>query len=110
MPSANLPINQIRPELLGPGGGPEDRPFPQFSNVTLLAPTLGVSSYHGGVLRFEKRFSRGLNILSTYTWSKFLDNTSDGGSALGDEGGGLLELLQPPRRLGSRPTTTSATA
>lgn len=88
LPSANMSINQIRPEILGPSASTQrNRPFPQFSNVTLLAPTLGVSAYHGGVLRFEKRFSKGLNILSTYTFSKFIDNTSDAGSAVGASGG-----------------------
>ena len=85
LPSSNLSINQIRPERLGPSATQKDRPFPQFSNVTLIAPTLGVSTYHAAVVRFEKRFSRGLNILSTYTFSKFLDNTNEGGASLGDE-------------------------
>ncbi len=85
--SQNLPINQIRPDVLGPNNmSQKDRPFPQFTNVTINFPTLGVSSYHAGVLRFEKRFSKGLNILSTYTWSKFLDNADEGGSTLGNEG------------------------
>ena len=87
LPSANLSINQIRPELLGPAATQKDRPFPQFSGVTLLAPTLGDSAYLAGVLRFEKRFGKGFSILTTYTWSKFLDNTSDAGSALGASGG-----------------------
>ncbi|MDP2996864.1 MAG: carboxypeptidase regulatory-like domain-containing protein [Bryobacterales bacterium] len=87
LPSANLSTNQIRPERMGPAAAQKDRPFPQFSNVTLIAPTLGDSAYLGGVLRFEKRFAKGFSILSTYTWSKFLDNTSDAGSALGASGG-----------------------
>ena len=87
LPNANLPINQIRPEILGPSASTQSfRPFPQFSNVTLLAPTMGVSSYHGGVVRFEKRFSRGLNILSTYTFAKFIDNIQDA-AAVGASGG-----------------------
>ncbi len=88
LPSANVQMNQIRPEILGPNNQTQrDRPFPQFSNVSILLPTLGVSSYHAGLLRFEKRFSQGLNIQSTYTWSKFLNNVDEGGSTLGDEGG-----------------------
>lgn len=88
LPSANLAMNQIRPETLGPNNQTQrDRPYPQFSNVSILFPTLGVSSYHAGLLRFEKRFSQGLNIQSTYTWSKFLNNVDEGGSTLGDEGG-----------------------
>ena len=83
----NLSINQIRPELLGPGATQRDRPFPQFSDVSVVFPSLGVSSYHGGVARIEKRFSQGFNVLSTYTFSKFLNNVDEGGAALGGEGG-----------------------
>jgi len=85
--SSNLPINQILPELLGPGVSQRDRPYPQFSNVSLVFPSLGVSSYHAGLVRFEKRYSSGFNLLSTYTWAKFLNNVDDGGSVLGREGG-----------------------
>jgi hypothetical protein len=85
--SSSLSLNQVPPERLSPAATQRDRPFPQFSNVQLLFPTLGVSSYHAGVLKFNKRFSAGLNVLSTYTWSKFLNNTNEGGSALGADGG-----------------------
>lgn len=84
--SSNIPINQIRPELLGPQAAQKDRPFPQFSNVTIISPAFGVSNYHAAVLKFEKRFARGLSVLSTYTWAKFLDNAGGGSSVLGNEG------------------------
>jgi Carboxypeptidase regulatory-like domain len=93
--SANISINQITPERLAeiaartdPAqrvGRQIDRPYPQFSGVTLVAPPIGISNYHAIVLRAEKRFASGFNFLTTYTWSKFLNNTDDGGSALGDE-------------------------
>jgi hypothetical protein len=86
LPSPNLPMSQIPMERLGPGTSQRDRPYPQFSNVQILLPTLGVSNYHAGVLKFQKRFSAGVNILSTYTWSKFNNNTNEGGASLGDEG------------------------
>lgn len=86
LPSQSLSINQIPPEKMGPAATQRDRPFPQFSGVTVLFPTLGVSNYHAGVLRVEKRFSHGFNLLTTYTWSKFLNNTDEGGSELGDTG------------------------
>jgi hypothetical protein len=86
LPSPNLSINQTRPERVGSTAAQRDRPFPQFSNVSILFPTLGVSNYHAAVLRVEKRFSHGINFLSTYTWSKFLNNTDEGGGALGDPG------------------------
>jgi hypothetical protein len=87
LPSSSLSLNQIAPEKMGPAATQRDRPFPQFSNVQVLFPTLGVSNYHAGVLKFTKRFSGGLNVLSSYTWSKFLNNTNEGGSTLGAEGG-----------------------
>lgn len=83
----NLSINQIRPEKLGPTAAQRDRPFPQFSDVSVVFPSLGVSSYHAGVVRVERRFSAGFNLLATYTYSKFLNNVDEGGATLGAEGG-----------------------
>jgi hypothetical protein len=88
----NLSINQIRPERLGPGTAQRDRPFPQFSDVSIVFPSFGVSSYHAGVVRVEKRFSRGFNLLGTYTWAKFLNNVDEGGAALGSEGGSYSDF------------------
>lgn len=84
--SSNLSMNQVRPELLTATSAQKDRPFPQFTNVTIVLPSLGVSSYHAMMLRAEKRFESGWNFLGTYTWSKFQNNTSEGGSVLGAEG------------------------
>jgi hypothetical protein len=36
------------------------------------------STYHGLQSKFERRFSRGLYLLGSYTWSKSLDNQSNG--------------------------------
>jgi hypothetical protein len=93
--SGNLSINQITPQKLAeiaartdPAqrvGRQIDRPFPQFSGVTLVAPAFSLSNYHALTLRAEKRFAGGFNFLTTYTWSKFLNNTDDGGSALGND-------------------------
>ncbi|MCU0247306.1 MAG: hypothetical protein MUC42_12070, partial [Bryobacter sp.] len=84
--ASNLGLNQIHPDLAQPSANQRNRPYPQYSNVQLLSPALGVSSYHAGMVKVEKRFSRGFNILSTYTWSKFLDNCDSAGGSLGDEG------------------------
>src|SRR5690606_23505799 len=87
LPSSNLSINQVLPEKLSPTSKQIDRPYPQFSNVPLNLPSLGVSNYHAMMLRAEKRLSSGWNFLTTYTWSKFLNNTNEGGAAVGAEGG-----------------------
>lgn len=92
LPSSNLGINQVRPELLSPSSTQRDRPYPQFTNVTILLPTFGVTNYHALALRAERRFSRGFNLLATYTWSKNLNNTNEGGATLGTDGGTYSNL------------------
>jgi hypothetical protein len=85
--SANMGINQVLPQNLTATSRQTDRPYAQFTNVTINLPSLGVSNYHAMMLRAEKRFSGGWNFLTTYTWSKFLNNTNEGGSVVGGEGG-----------------------
>lgn len=86
--STNISLNQIPLEQAAAGQNIQRfRPFPQFSGVTAVLPSLGDSSYHALSTRFEKRFSGGLNFLGTYTWSKFLNNTSEGGGQVGADGG-----------------------
>jgi hypothetical protein len=88
LPNANLSIDQIAPNVLGPGSSSQaNRPFPQFSNVTILSPTLGDSAYYASFVRVQKRFSRGFNLVASYTFSKFLDNSFEGGSSLGQDNG-----------------------
>lgn len=82
----NLSINQIAPDRLRPGVTQRDRPFPQFSNVSLVLPANGRSDYHAGTVRAEKRFADGFSVLGTYTYSRFLSDTDSGGSELGDVG------------------------
>jgi hypothetical protein len=67
-------INQVPPHLMGPGNAQVRRPFPQFSNVSIINPPVGNSSYHGMNLRFEKRYSHGLQFNANYTWSKLIDD------------------------------------
>lgn len=81
-------INQVRPESMGPGNAQVRRPFPQFNNVTLLAPFWGNSNYHGVNLKYERRFSGGLNLLANYTFAKFIDDVA-AGFELGTVGGGV---------------------
>ena len=71
----DLSLNQVPPQLLGTNSNPQVlRPFPQFNNVTWINPSIGNSTYHGGFVRAEKRFSGGLSFLAHYTFSKFLDD------------------------------------
>lgn len=68
-------INQVPPELMGPGNTQGLRPFPQFSNVLVLNPSIGKSSYYAGFIRVQKRLSDGLSFLAHYTRSRFMDDT-----------------------------------
>jgi hypothetical protein len=70
----DLTIDQVAPQLMGAGDAQARRPFPQFSNVSLINPSIGNSTYHGGFVRAEKRLSAGFSFLAHYTWSKFLDD------------------------------------
>ncbi|MBI4907825.1 MAG: carboxypeptidase regulatory-like domain-containing protein [Acidobacteria bacterium] len=85
--SANMSLNQVTPDRLTATSTQRDRPFPQFSNVSIQLPSHGMVNYYGMVLRSERRFSKGFNLLATFTWSKALNNTNEGGSVLGAEGG-----------------------
>ena len=88
LPDGNLSLNQIPTSILGPAHSTQkDRPYPQFSDVQIIAPTLGVSNYYAGLVRFQKRYSHGLNLGATYTYSKFLANIGDPGTEFGNNSG-----------------------
>jgi hypothetical protein len=61
------------------------RPFPQFENVSSQNLSWASSTYHGLEVKGEKRYSNGLNVLVSYTFSKLLDYGTGpfGGEALG---------------------------
>ena len=48
------------------------RPFPHFTAVNTTLSE-GFSWYHSGHARLEKRYSRGLSLSASYTWSKFME-------------------------------------
>jgi len=84
LPGQNLPINQISPSVLSAQHHSQsDRPFPQFSGVSLVAPSIGNSYYFAGMVQVERRFSHGFNINLAYTLSKTLDDNEGSGGTLG---------------------------
>jgi hypothetical protein len=55
------------------------RPYPQFSGnngVRVEAQGNGYSNFHMLQMRFERRFSSGLQFLANYQWSNFLEATN----------------------------------
>ncbi len=51
------------------------RPYPNF-NFIEIAYGAGFSSYNAFQAKLEKRFSRGLYLLNSFTWSKAIDNAA----------------------------------
>ncbi len=82
-----MSINQVPAALMGPGNAQVRRPFPQFSEVAVQAPSVGNSNYHGLNLKIEKRMSSGIQFQTDYTWSRLIDDIvaqyEFGGSAAG---------------------------
>ena len=65
-------INQAFP---GPGSVNSRRPFPAFANlVGGFISSIGNSNFSGVSARVERRFSEGLSFLSTFMWSKSIDD------------------------------------
>jgi hypothetical protein len=62
-------------------------PYPYFTSVTGQAGHIATSSYNALQAKVEKRFSRGLSLLFSYSFAKSLDNASstDGTSGLGHQ-------------------------
>jgi hypothetical protein len=51
------------------------RPYPQFQSINYIDAPTGSSSYHALVAKYEQRFSSGLALLGSYTFSKFISDT-----------------------------------
>ncbi|GAC1437601.1 MAG: hypothetical protein NVS1B11_01890 [Terriglobales bacterium] len=81
--------------LYGPGSIAQAlRPYPQYGsiNTDCCLENLGQSTYEALLVKLERRFRNGLNLLASYTWSKSL---TDADSALpaftGFVGGGSVQ-------------------
>jgi hypothetical protein len=63
------------------------RPFQGFGSITGgFISSAGNSNYHGLTLRIERRFNNGLSFLSSYAWSKSIDD--GGGISTGSDSSG----------------------
>jgi hypothetical protein len=66
-------INQAVP---GTTGSIASRvPFPNFGVIQLVADGFN-ASYNSGSVKVTRRFSEGMNLITSYTWSKSMDNSS----------------------------------
>ncbi len=77
----------------GPTAPAARRPFGPALGEIRAVSNAGHSTYHGLQSRFEKRFSKGIYFLGSYTWSKSLDNQSNGT----DDSGASGQFPQDPR-------------
>lgn len=50
------------------------RPYPQFLRVSSRDASYGASTYHAMFLKLERRFSGGFSLVTSYTWSKLIDD------------------------------------
>jgi hypothetical protein len=73
------------------------KPYPEFSGFSGPDPPVANSIYNSLQVRVEKRFSKGLQLLGTYVFSKSIDNAS---AACGCTTwlGGATSLQDPNRR------------
>ena len=49
--------------------------YPYYTSVTVRNPHLGNSMYHAGLLTVQKRLSKGLTFLASYTKAKLIDDS-----------------------------------
>lgn len=65
--------------------------YTDFDSITTYV-AWGVGSYHGMQLTFDRKFSRGLQFTSNYSWSKGIDNVS---AVSGNFGSGFSNPFDP---------------
>jgi Carboxypeptidase regulatory-like domain/TonB-dependent Receptor Plug Domain/TonB dependent receptor len=84
------------PGLWRPGTSTQQyNPFPNLGGVGQIHYA-GVSAYNSLQAKLEKRYSRGLSFLATYTWSHALDDASDAGglfTAIGNRNQALIPFI-----------------
>lgn len=64
-----------------PGVSGPARPNPRFGRITIFESGAD-SIYHGGFIQWQKRYSRGFQVLASYTWSHVIDTVPDATSVV----------------------------
>jgi hypothetical protein len=59
----------------GPGTIQDRRPYPQYARIRMIAADVN-TIYQSLQARYEHRFSRGLSLTASYTWSHLIDNAA----------------------------------
>jgi len=77
------------------------RPYPQYTyiNTAAYGENEGHMSFHSMIVKVERRYHNGLNLMGSYTWSKNLSDTA--GIAGGSLGGLYVGSTQNPFNLKS---------
>lgn len=75
------------------------RPYPQFTDVTRIAPGILNLVYHSFQLQVEKRLSHGLTALVSYTIAKNIGDMSNADNAYNRRAERALNQLDIPQRL-----------
>jgi hypothetical protein len=57
----------------GPGTTTSNKPYPAYSGISMIR-SIGDANYNGLQVKLEKRYSKGLQFISSYTYSKCIDN------------------------------------
>src|SRR5262249_44301424 len=97
-----LPIQlNIKQAFPGPGSVASRRPFPAYGNITGgYISSIGNSNFNGMTVRAERRMSKGLSFISSYAWSKSIDD-GVGISAASDSSGAFSQDSRNLRALRS---------
>jgi hypothetical protein len=75
------------------------RIYPDYGPVILKA-SQGNSSYHALQTHLDRRFGRGFQMSASYTWSKFIDSTSDGVGSINAQAPAQNNLTSVPVMFG----------
>ncbi|HYR83158.1 MAG TPA: TonB-dependent receptor [Terriglobia bacterium] len=79
-------INQALP---GPGSVASRRPFPGYGNITGgYISSIGNSNFNSLSVRAERRMTKGLSFISSYAWSKSVDDNA--GVSTGSDASGVF--------------------